>query len=107
MTIPPSQRSVGEDELRRLFNNNRYWERLQDGEFTQSVRRRKHLGAAKPDLPLCTHSEVLEYRDKSSQQIAVVHQYVRPDGTIGGSGKPDPKMVRVGDIIYILKPPVP
>jgi hypothetical protein len=27
-------------------------------------------------------------------KIAVCHQYTRPDGSLGGSGKPDPKMLQ-------------
>jgi len=29
--------------------------------------------------------------------IAIVHQYLLPNGTLGGSGRPDPKRVTVGD----------
>jgi len=33
----------------------------------------------------------------------MVHQYLRPDGIIGGSGKPDPKWVVVGDKVMALR----
>jgi hypothetical protein len=34
--------------------------------------------------------------------MAIVHQYLRPDGTLGASGLPDPKWLRDGDRILIL-----
>ncbi|HEU0073902.1 MAG TPA: hypothetical protein VFS30_07805 [Dehalococcoidia bacterium] len=38
--------------------------------------------------------------------VAVVHQYLLPDGSIGGSGRrlPDPKWLRDGDTILKFKP---
>jgi hypothetical protein len=34
--------------------------------------------------------------------VAVMHQYLRPDGTIGASGQPDPKRLVVeGDVWYV------
>jgi hypothetical protein len=32
----------------------------------------------------------------------LVHQYLRPDGKVGGSGRPDPKAVLDGDTLYLL-----
>ena len=105
MPVPPSRQIVSEGELRQLFNGNQYWEKVQAGEFTQLLRRDRHLGVAKPRLPFCTHSQSAVYFDSQSQPIAIVHQYVLPDGTIGASGRPDPKMVRVDNVTYILAPP--
>jgi hypothetical protein len=33
--------------------------------------------------------------ERDGDPIAIVHQYVRPDGQLGGSGRPDPKRVIV------------
>lgn len=33
-------------------------------------------------------------------KVAVVHRYLRPDGTLGASGKPDPKRVLHAGVVY-------
>ena len=47
----------------------------------------------------CTRSQVLRYFDGNGNRIAVVHQIRNPDGTIGASGKPDPKYLQLEDEI--------
>jgi len=87
-------------ELRRRFNDGDYWQRAEAGEFRQVVVRDGHPS---PDLsgePYCTRSQIIEYRRATGHKIAKVHRYLRPDGTIGGSGKPDPKVLVEGGIRY-------
>jgi len=48
-------------------------------------------------------SQVLIYWDSQGNPVAMVHQYLRPDGIIGGSGKPDPKWVVVDDKVMALR----
>ena len=36
------------------------------------------------------------------RKVAMVHQYLRPDGTLGASGLPDPKRLLVNDLLYIV-----
>jgi len=33
-----------------------------------------------------------------------IHRYLQPDGTLGASGRPDPKRVNMGDVIYKYDP---
>ena len=40
--------------------------------------------------------------DVEGNKIAVLHQYKRTDGSIGGSGQPDPKMLLIGQTIYFV-----
>ena len=47
-----------------------------------------------------THSEIIYYFDAANRKIAVVHQYVLPDGTLGASGRPDPKELLVNGTLY-------
>jgi hypothetical protein len=55
------------------------------------------------DEPQCTWSRSISYRDKvTDDEVARVHQYDRPDGTIGLSGRPDPKRVLSGGVLYRL-----
>jgi len=51
--------------------------------------------------PRGTRSQTIRYADSNGQWVAVVHQYLRPDGTLGATGKPDPKRLRVGNTIFI------
>ncbi|MDP2674350.1 MAG: hypothetical protein Q8Q00_05525 [Dehalococcoidia bacterium] len=51
-----------------------------------------------------TRSQVLRYLDAEGQWLVEVHQYLRPDGTLGGSGTPDPKRLRLEDKIVVVEP---
>ena len=46
----------------------------------------------------------IRWHDESGL-IAEFHQFLRPNGEIGASGKPDPKILRLGDTIYIVGRP--
>jgi hypothetical protein len=44
--------------------------------------------------PPGTVSQRIRYRDASGIVLAVAHQFLRPDGSIGGrDGRPDPKIL--------------
>lgn len=87
-------------ELRQRFNEGDYWGRAERGEFRQSVVRNGHPSSAQSGEPYCTRSQIIEYWEWIGQMIAKVHRYLRPDGTIGGSGLPDPKVLVEGGIRY-------
>jgi len=53
------------------------------------------------DEPAGTRAQVLEYWD-GDVRLAIVFQYLRPDGVRGGSGLPDPKMILRDGIEYVL-----
>lgn len=46
---------------------------------------------------------MVSYRDNDGNEVARVHQYLRTDGTIGASGKPDPKRLLEGRTLYRLE----
>ena len=92
---------VDEDELRRLFNEGRYYERMRAGEFrTVIVREYRRRGGDRRVRN--TKSQFVEYWDRSGNLVAPVHQDRRADGTLGGSGKPDPKRLVHEGVLYIL-----
>lgn len=92
---------VSEEEIRTIFNDNRFYEKLLAGELVASKKRNSHTA---PDgEPYCTHSQIVNYYDKAGNRIAVVHQYERPDGTLGASGKPDPKRIWLEDRIISVR----
>jgi hypothetical protein len=81
-----------------MFNSGGYWEKVKKGELSTIVKRNSH--PAPPFLPFCTRSQILSYHDRSGRKIAIVHQYLRPDETLGASGKPDPKLLLHDGIRY-------
>jgi hypothetical protein len=67
---------------------------------------------ARAGEPIGTLSQRVEYWDTDGAalyKIAVVHRYLRPDGTLGASGLPDPKRVLHDGVIYAphIAPPAP
>ena len=57
------------------------------------MKRDKHPSPPRADEPICTRSQIIAYLDAEGRRVAVVHQFVRQDGSIGASGRPDPKML--------------
>jgi hypothetical protein len=94
---------VDSAELCRLFNEGEYWERAKAGEFTQVVIEDRHPSLMKAAEPFCTQSQMVSYRDKDQNEIVRVHQYLRPDKTIGASGRPDPKRLFQDGTLYRQK----
>ena len=47
----------------------------------------------------CSRSQAVRYYNDVHRLIAVVHQIRSPDGTLGASGRPDPKYLRLEDRI--------
>jgi len=96
----PFQR-VSATEMCRMFNDGGYWEKTQSGELTAVVIEDRHPSLSLAREPFCTRSQMISYRD-GTQEIARVHQYMRTDGTIGASGKPDPKRLFENGVLYRL-----
>lgn len=91
-------RRISESELREKFNKGQIWERTLSGEFHWvpiSVHTPTSL-----DEPVGTESLMISIRDSDAQEIARAHMYWRSDKTIGGKGRPDPKQIREGNIIF-------
>jgi len=53
--------------------------------------------------PVCTRSQLVVYVTPEGESVALVHQYRRIDGTLGASGKPDPKRLWVGDRMLMVR----
>lgn len=87
--------------IREKFKCCQFYERLQNNELTATTFKSKHRS---PETePICTLSQVVIYWDSQGNPVAMVHQYLRPDGTIGASGKPDPKWVVVDDKVMAMR----
>lgn len=85
-----------------MFNAGCYWQLARRGELSEQLLRNGHPSPERSGEPFCTRSQIIAYFDAEGNQLAIVHQYLRPDGTIGASGKPDPKRLRQGDTIYYV-----
>ncbi len=96
---------VSERELRDLFNACEYYEKVQAGELLATLIARRAPDAAYGQ-PVGTVSETWRYdatRGNRLEKVAIVHQYVLPDGTINNPrGRPDPKFLKTEDGIFIV-----
>jgi hypothetical protein len=96
-SLTTDERYVDEWTLRARFRELDFLGKLSRGELTLVVDwerpARRSLG-----FPDGTASQRVLYL-RGDLQIAIVHQYLLPDGRIGASGLPDPKWLRDGDTI--------
>jgi hypothetical protein len=92
---------VSDDELQRIFNEGRYYERMLAGEFHAHMIGQKRYKRGDRRVRN-TMSQTVEYRDEFGRFIARVHQFRRRDGSLGASGKPDPKALYHDGVLYLL-----
>ena len=90
---------VSKQRIRELFNDGKYWTRARNREFTLEYIYNKPAPAS-AGQPRGTKSQVIAYINSNGEQIALVHQYLKRDGTLGGSGMPDPKELLQGEVLY-------
>src|SRR5262245_41429524 len=98
--IPPKV-EVSPRELRERFNRGKYVDRVAAGELTVKILRNGHPSPPRAGLPFCTRSQSIAYLSVKGDEVAMVHQYLKPDGTLGGSGRPDPKRLLENGVLYI------
>jgi hypothetical protein len=92
-------------QLRKLFNDGQIVQKAKTGTLSVRVTKDAHPSPPRADEPLCTRSQILAYHDHDGNKIAEAHQYLRPDGTIGASGQPDPKEILHDGVLYYLDDP--
>jgi hypothetical protein len=98
-------RPISAPELRLIFNESRFEEKLKTGELSQKILKEGHPSPPQAHEPTCTRSQIIAYCDTNDNRIALVHQYLRPDGTIGASGRPDPKTILIdGELRFVVDP---
>ena len=52
--------------------------------------------------------QYIRYLGPDGLPLVEVSQFVRPDGSLAASGRPDPKAIRVGNVIWDSRvPPLP
>jgi hypothetical protein len=87
--------------LRELFRAARILERVESGELDAVVTSQNEPNP-QYNQPEGTVSQTITYFDKDRKQAAQAHQFLLSDGSIGGSGKPDPKRVLYEGVLYYL-----
>lgn len=95
---------VSEDIIQAIFNEGQYYLRMLRGELTSRVRSDRVPKRQKEGHPPGTRSQYVVYYNQDGSPVAGVHQYLLPDGTLGGSGRPDPKVIFLPDRTIKLKP---
>jgi hypothetical protein len=90
-------------EIRKMFNEGGYLAKIASGDLSEKLFREGHPSPAQSGEPYCTRSQIVAYLDENGRQVALVHQYVRKDGTIGASGKPDPKKLFHQGRLYAVR----
>lgn len=96
---PKPTRILPAVDLQAYFNRNDLEQRAASGEFIVEIHDEYHPQTLKHE-PFCTWTRVYRYLSHDREPIALVHQYERPDGTLGGSGRADPKSLVVGDEVW-------
>lgn len=79
-------------------------ERAQAGDLHEVVKADNHPSQPLANEPFCTRSQIVAYFDRHGAEVARAHRYLRTDNTLGASGKPDPKRIREGNVLYIVEP---
>jgi hypothetical protein len=94
---------VSNEIIRREFNERQLFEKVGRGELIVQIRRRSHPKRPPRGEPKCTWSQIAYYFTPTNELVAIVHQYRRPDGKLGASGKPDPKRLILEDRILSVR----
>ena len=94
------RKKVSAVEIQNLFNHANYWGHVKSGEFSEKL---YSQGPPSPRSgePPGTLSQMISYLDPHGREIARVHQYLRKNGTLGGSGRPDPKKLLHNGVLYV------
>jgi len=93
---------VTSQELCKLFNDGGYLEMVKSGKLTEHVLEHCQSTLLTQET-VSIESQMVSYRDADNNEVARVHQFMRPDGTRAASGKPDPKRLLKDGILYRLE----
>ncbi len=102
MSDGPPVELVSIERLRKMFNEAKLWDRALYGDLYETLEEDGHPSPPLAGEPFCTRSQILAYRDDAGAEIARVHRYLRPDGTLGLSAKPDPQEMLGADGVWYV-----
>ncbi len=91
---------VSKEEIRNLFNQSEYPRMIATGQLTRILYKEKPIPIPQRlALPMGTVQQYVRYVDADGKWVVEFHQFRCPDGSLGGSGLPDPKRLRLGSRI--------
>jgi hypothetical protein len=99
----PQVTEVSAGQLRELFNRESYATRIVTGQLIPKLLREGHPAPPRSHEPPCTKNQIIAYFDEQGRQVAIIHQYVRTDGSLGASGRPDPKKLYHKGVLYVAR----
>jgi hypothetical protein len=93
-------------ELCRIFNEERYAERVEEGELTLVVKKSRitKMQEIRDWIPH-TESQEIHILDKDNNLLVKAHRFLRPDGKLAASGLIDPKRIFLNGKLYGLASP--
>ena len=98
---PPAIR-ISKWNMRRLFNEGRFYEQVVSGELTARKENEYNPLIVSENIPLGSRSFETFYYDRHGNVVAQVQRFVTPQGTIGASGKVDPKRLHIKGVTYAI-----
>jgi hypothetical protein len=93
------EKYVSRDDLRTLFNEGKYYARMQSGEFTPEV---TDVGKSPARFPSGVRSQTVAYLDHAGRTVGIVHQYGHQNGDVAEGAQPDPKFLFKDGVRYKL-----
>jgi hypothetical protein len=106
--LPPKRR-LNIWDLRRLFNEGKYIQKITSQELTaRSIRCNEvdpnsdKIGST---IPKGSISQTLRLFDANNDFVAEFQRYIRPEGTIGASGYNDPKRMGINGLRFHQQEP--
>jgi hypothetical protein len=100
---PKTVRRVTKDEILRAFNKGEFWEQAKSRVLKVRLFKERHADPVRTGQPYCTRTQMLVYSTQDGDPIALVHQYLRPNGTVGASGKPSPKKLVIDNELLTIR----
>jgi len=86
-----------------MYDESNLPQMLGRGELAAVVISQRHPDPPLGREPLCTWSQMVALRDRMGTAHAHLHRYLRPDGTVGLSGKADPKRLLLGGEVFVAQ----
>jgi hypothetical protein len=104
LTVKPQKLRISEQELQRKFNRN-------DGGYNNRMHELEivcvHDRPADPksNQVYGTRSKIVKFKE-NGMTVMTVHFFVKPDASLGASGKFDPKYLIVDGVAFYIVPDI-
>jgi len=96
-------KTVSKPIIRKSFNEGPLPRLIKEGKLVKKMLRDREIKSPEPyQGPKGTRTQYIRYTDSNGKIMVEFHQYLRPDGTLGAGGKPDPKKLKVGNTLWVV-----